>query len=70
MKLVLTAHARFEAKRRQIDTNMIEKIAQEPQQTISTKEDMLILQGKYGDRTKEKKCFFDWLPKKKKEPER
>ena len=56
-KVVLTDHAQWEAKRRQIDLKMIKKLVKNPQQQIRSGK-RLIFQEKYFDKFQEKEMLL------------
>jgi len=48
--IIVTEHAKFEAKRRQIDLELILSTAKNPQQEIPGKKNRVIRQSKYYDK--------------------
>jgi len=50
VNIVITEHARFEAKRRHIDLELILSTARNPQQEIPGKKNRVIRQSKYYDK--------------------
>jgi len=48
-RVILTSHARFEAKRRAISTKLIRKVASKPEQLIKGRKKKWIAQSKYFD---------------------
>lgn len=66
MKIILTEHAKFEAQRRQIKMEIIEKIAQKPQQVLSSAGNKLIFQGKYYDAIEKKEMLLRLVIKEEK----
>ena len=49
MKIVLTNHARFEAQRRDIQVEQIEAVIRDPQQSVASGGERVVLQSKYYD---------------------
>ena len=56
MNIVITEHAKFEAKRRGIDLELVLANAQNPQQKVSAKRNRVICQSKYYDKIDSRKC--------------
>ena len=58
MELVITDHARFEARRRHIDLELALSIIQNPQQKIPSKKDRVVFQGRYHDTIENKEMLL------------
>ena len=58
MEVILSAHAVFEAKRRDIDEKLIQSMVMEPQQKISSKKWRVVVQGRYFDHIENKEMLL------------
>ena len=58
MEVILSGHAVFEAKRRDIDEELIRSMVMKPQQKISSKKGRVIIQGKYHDQFEDKEMLL------------
>ncbi len=58
MEVILSGHAVFEAKRRDIDEGLIRSMVIKPQQKISSKRGRVIVQGIYQDQIEEKEMLL------------
>lgn len=58
MEVILSGHAVFEAKRRNIDEGLIRSMVIKPQQKISSKRGRVIVQGRYQDQIEDKEMLL------------
>ena len=58
MEVILSEHAVFEAKRRDIDEGLIRSMVIKPQQKISSKRGRIIVQGRYQDQIEDKEMLL------------
>ncbi|MBI2471613.1 MAG: hypothetical protein HYV59_10290 [Planctomycetes bacterium] len=58
MEVILSGHAVFEAKRRDIEEDLIRTMVMQPQQKISSKKGRVIIQGKYYDQFENKEMLL------------
>ncbi|MBI5677550.1 MAG: hypothetical protein HZC52_03450 [Planctomycetes bacterium] len=58
MEVILSGHAVFEAKRRDIDEGLIRSMVIKPQQKISSKRGRVIVQGRYQDQIEDKEMLL------------
>jgi len=58
MEVILSGHAVFEAKRRDIDEGLIRSMVIKPQQKISSKRGRVIVQGIYQDQIEDKETLL------------
>ncbi len=58
MEVILSGHAVFEAKRRDIDEGLIRSMVIKPQQKISSKRGRVIVQGIYQDQIEDKEMLL------------
>ena len=58
MEVILSGHAVFEAKRRDIDEGLIRSMVIKPQQKLSSKRGRVIVQGIYQDQIEDKETLL------------
>lgn len=58
MEVILSGHAVFEAKRRNIDEGLIRSMVIKPQQKISSRRGRVIVQGRYQDQIEDKEMLL------------
>lgn len=58
MEIIIAEHAKFEAKRRHIDLELILSTARNPQQEIPGKKNRIICQSKYYDKINEREMLL------------
>ncbi len=63
-KIIITGHARFEAKRRQIATDLILSVVAAPQQQLPAAKGRTILQSRYHDPVQGKEMLLRVIVKK------
>ena len=54
MKIIITGHASFEAKRRGVPEELIKTIVSNPEQRLSSKKGRVIVQSRYYDQEEKK----------------
>ena len=65
-KIILTDHVIFQARRRKIPLDLIEKIVREPEQKLSTRKKRFILQGRYRNQGHKKEMILRVVSMRKK----
>ena len=63
MDIIITEHAKFEAKRRNIDLELILSTARNPQQEIPSKKKRIIYQSKYYDKISQREMLLRVIAK-------
>ena len=58
MEVILSGHAVFEAKRRDIDEGLIRSLVIKPQQKTASKRGRVIVQGRYQDQIEDKEMLL------------
>lgn len=58
MKVTLTNHAQFEAKRRNVTEELIKSVVTNPQQKLSSKKERVIIQNRYYDDIENKEMLL------------
>ncbi len=64
MRISITSHAKFEAKRRNIPEELIKSTIEEPEQQIPSKKERIIFHQRYYDRIEDKEMLLRVIGKK------